>query len=68
MGNAVLQGVVYDPAGDSYVLLNGHVLREKEEAEGVKILKIEADAVTIWRNGETHRLTIQQTGKEKKTE
>jgi len=69
-GSAVLQGILFDPAGDSAAVLNGHVLREKEEWEGIKLLKIEADSVTISKNGETQQLVLEQpeTEKEKKTE
>ena len=68
-GDALLQGIVYDPAGDSYVILNGHVLREKQEWGGIKLLKIEPNGATILKEGETHRLSLQRpTGKEKVTE
>ena len=68
LSNLVLQGIVYDPAGDSYVILNGHVLRENQEKEGIKILKIESSSVTLLSDGESHRLILQRTGNGKETE
>jgi len=70
LGSVVLQGILFDPAGNSTAILNGQVLRENEEWEGIKLLKIEANSVTIWKNGETHQLVLEQleTKKEKKTE
>lgn len=68
LGDVVLQGILFDPAGNSTAILNGQVLRENEEWEGIKLLKIEANSVTIWRNGETHQLILQQLEEEKKTE
>ena len=68
LSSVVLQGLVYDPSGESYVILGGRLLREKEEWEGIRILKIEANAVTIWRDGETHPLTVRKPEEEKQTE
>ncbi len=70
LGSVVLQGILFDPAGNSTAILNGQILRENEEWEGIKLLKIEANSVTIWKNGETHQLVLEQpeTKKEKKTE
>lgn len=65
LGSVSLQGVVYDPSGDSYVILSGRLLRENEEWEGIRILKIEANAVMIWKDGETHRLTVREPEEEK---
>ena len=68
LDHLVLQGVVFDPGGESAAILNGHVLKEKQEWEGIKLLKIEASGVTVWRNGQIERLTLQKTTKENQTE
>ncbi len=68
LSSVSLQGVIYDPSGDSYVILSGQLLRENEEWEGIRILKIEANAVTIWKDGETHQLTVREPEEEKATE
>ena len=67
LNRVALQGVVYDPSGDSYAILSGRVLRENEEWEGIRILKIEADAVTIWKDGETQQLIVREPEEEKDT-
>lgn len=67
LSSVALQGVVYDPSGDSAVILGGQLLRENEEWEGIRILKIEPNAVTIWRDGETHQLIVRETEEEKQT-
>ena len=66
LGSLVLQGVVYDPSGDSTVILNGQLLRENEEWEGIRVLKIESNTVTIWKDGETHELTVREPEEEEK--
>ena len=63
-----LQGIMFDPGSESYAILNGHVVREKEEFAGVKVLKIEPNSVTIWTEGQRRRLTLHQPGEESKTE
>jgi len=68
LGGVFLQGILFDPAGNSTAILNGRVLRENEEWEGIKLLKVENNGVTIWRNGETHRMTLQKSEKESKAE
>lgn len=68
IGSLALEGIVYDPAGESYVILNGHVLKKGQERDGIKILEIGANGATLWKDGETHRLTIQKPGKETEAE
>ncbi len=67
LSSVALQGLVYDPAGESYVILGGQLLREKEEWEGIRILKIEPNTVTVWRDGQTHQLTVREPEEEKDT-
>ncbi|MBI3615491.1 MAG: general secretion pathway protein GspB [Candidatus Omnitrophica bacterium] len=62
-----LQGIVFDPHAESYAVLNGKVVREKEEIDGMKILKIEPDAVVLWVEGQSHRLTLIHSKEEKET-
>jgi len=63
-----LQGIMFDPSSDSYAVLNGHVVREKEELGGMKVLKIEPNSVTIWMDGQRRRLTLHQPGEASETE
>lgn len=59
----ILQGIVFDPKADSYAVINGKVVREKEEIEGVKVLKIEPERVTILVEGKPQLLTLRQFSK-----
>ena len=56
----VLQGIMFDPKGISYAILNGKVVREQEEFEGMKVIKIEPKAATVLSDGQPHRLTLLQ--------
>ncbi len=62
-----LQGIVFDPKSESYAILNGRVVREKEEIDGMKILKIEPEAVTLLIEGQEHRLVLSHPADEKET-
>ncbi|MBI3322656.1 MAG: hypothetical protein HYZ94_03130 [Candidatus Omnitrophica bacterium] len=64
LGNLVLQGIVFDPKRESYAVISGQVVRELEEIEGVRVVKIEPDAVTVEVEGETRRLTVQELEEE----
>ena len=67
LSSMVLQGVVYDPSGESTAIISGQLLRENEEWEGIRILKIEPNTVTIWKDGETHQLNVRESEEEKDT-
>ncbi|GEM_PF-441453 len=42
-----LEGIVYDPGRDSIAIINGLVLKENDTFSNLKLIKIEADKVTI---------------------
>lgn len=60
----ILQGIVFEPNGESYAVINGKILREREEIEGMKVLKIKSDSVTLLVEGQPHRLTLTQATEE----
>ena len=62
-----LQGIMFDPGSESYAILNGHVVREKEEFAGVKVLKIEPNRVTVLVDGQEHSLIVHQPTEETST-
>lgn len=68
LGSLVLQGIVFDPKADSYAVISGQVVREQEELEGAKVVRIEPDGVTVLVDGQSHRLTVQEPEQEKSTE
>lgn len=55
-----LQGIVYDPRAESYAIINGEIVREKEEVQGMKVLKIRPAEVTILAEGQEHLLRLPQ--------
>ena len=65
---SALQGIVYDPAGDSYAILDGQVVRKGEEYNGMRVLKIEPTTVTVWEDGGARVLSVGPEPKEKTTE
>lgn len=47
-----LEGIVYDPKGSSYVVINGEVYREGEEVGGGNLIRILQDRVVLQRIGQ----------------
>lgn len=56
----ILQGIVFDSKADSYAIINGEVVREQDEIEGMKVVSIHPRAVTILADGQNHQLALQQ--------
>jgi len=42
-----LEGIVWDPVGESLVILNGMILKEYEQVNNIKIVSIESKKITI---------------------
>ena len=59
-----LQGIVFDPKAESYAILNGKVVREKEEVDGMEVVRIESDAVTLLVKGHPHRIPLSRPTEE----
>lgn len=56
-----IEGVVFDPAHGSIVMVNGSVLREGEESGNVKVVKVLSDGATFLINGvEAYKPTYQE--------
>ena len=60
VANLMLQGIVFEPQGESYAVINGRIVREGEEVDGVKVLKIAPSAVVIQSEGQQHQLSVRQ--------
>lgn len=58
--NLVLEGIMFDPKAESYAVISGQVVREQDELEGIRVVKIEPDGVTVLVEGQPHRLTVQE--------
>lgn len=61
-----LQGIVFDPKAESYAVLNGKVVREKEEIDGMRVIRIESDAVTLQVEDDIHRIALSHPMEETK--
>ena len=59
-----LQGIVFDHGSDSYAVINGRVVREQDDVDGMKVLKIEPTAVTIQTQGQSIRFNVRQPTEE----
>jgi hypothetical protein len=64
----MLQGIVFDPQGDSYALMNGKIMREQEEINGMRVVRIQPNVVTILAEGQEHRLELHKPQAEKTEE
>lgn len=59
---ATLQGIVYDPAAESYAIINGQVAHEQEVVEGMVVLKIQPTTVTLLVDGRPHEVGLAPDG------
>ena len=59
-GPLKLSGIAIDPDNpkDSYVILNDFILKEGDQLEDTKVLKISEDSVIIERKGRKYKLTM----------
>lgn len=63
-----VQGVIFDPHAESFAVINGRLVKEHEEIDGVKILKIEPTQVTVLVDGQMHQVSVRQPKKEENRE
>jgi len=68
LSHVSLQGIIFDPHAESYAVINGRIVREREEIDGVKILKIEPTTVTILVQGQPHQLILRPPIEETSTQ
>ncbi|MBI3312505.1 MAG: hypothetical protein HYZ88_03155 [Candidatus Omnitrophica bacterium] len=54
----ILQGIVFDPQGDSTAVINGKIVREQEEIIGMRVIRIQPSAVVVLAEGQEHRLEL----------
>lgn len=59
-GAVVVEGILFDAGGKSFVTLNGKILSEGENYRGAIIKKINQDSVELVIDGETRVLKINQ--------
>ncbi|MBI4228022.1 MAG: hypothetical protein HY600_07120 [Candidatus Omnitrophica bacterium] len=54
----VLQGIVYDATGNSYAIVNDHVVHEQDTVDGMIVLRIQPMTVTMLVDGQRRELTV----------
>ncbi len=59
------EGIIFDPAGKSMVVLNGEVMKEGDKLYNVEIVKIGGSSVIIKVNGKAHAISLVEEGGEK---
>jgi len=55
-----LEGIVYDPGGDSIAVINGMVLKENDTIGNIKLIKIESDKVSLLFNQTKHVIRLSE--------
>ncbi|MFX0211382.1 MAG: hypothetical protein ACFFDT_35715, partial [Candidatus Hodarchaeota archaeon] len=57
-----LFGILWDPKGESSVLINDQIMREGESISGFVVQSIERDSVVIYKNGKEYimRLSVEE--------
>ncbi len=55
-----LEGIVWDPNGESVAMINGMILRQGDRIGDLQILKIESDRVVLEADGEERSLLLQE--------
>ncbi len=53
-----LEGIVYDPSGDSIAVINGMVLKENDTIGNIKLIKIETGKVSLLFNQTKHVIRL----------
>ena len=60
-GILLIEGIAYDPNGKSFVTVNGKVISEGEDCEGVIIQKIHRDFVDVLIGSETRSIRLYES-------
>ena len=59
-GELRLEGVIVDPTGSSYAIVNGQIVREGDTLEGFLIKKVEANQVVFEKAGEIFEVVLRR--------
>ncbi len=60
-----LEGIVYEDGGESYAIIGGKVVREKDTVAGYTVYKISKDRVFIVKGETLHELTLPRLSRPK---
>lgn len=59
-----LEGIIWDPRGDSIAIINGAIVKQGEALDDFKILKIEKDQVVLQTEEGNHFLKLEKDSDE----
>ena len=60
MSDIHLEGIIYDPRGVSFAIINGTVLKEFDQIGGFKLIKIEKNEVSVEKNHQIHKIGLKK--------
>ena len=55
-----LEGIIWDPQGESLAVINGEIVREGSQFQNIKVLKVEKERVTVLLNEKEYTVTISE--------
>jgi hypothetical protein len=55
-----LEGIMFDPKGDSIAIVNGEIVRVGDEVNGAVVVRIEPDRVSILKENKTSDLALRR--------
>ncbi len=65
IGDVRLEGIIFDPNGESIAVLNDEILKEGDKAYNVEVLKIDRNSVIIKIHDKTRTINLIKEGGEK---
>ena len=60
--NIILEGVIWDPNGNSLAIINGKLIKEKERVYGMQLLKINKESVIMQKKGNVKVIYLKRKG------
>jgi|GEM_PF-753023 len=60
INDVILEGILYDPSGESVVIMNDLVLKEGGRAGGIEVKKIEEDRVILFFEGKDYTFKLKE--------
>lgn len=59
-GGVYLEGIIYDPAGSSYAVINGEIVKAGEKAGDYQVLRIEPQKIILLKEGQEEALELKK--------
>ena len=59
-GDFTLEGVILDPKGESFAIVNSEIVKEGDQFEGFQLVKVEANRAVFRQDGEDFEVLLRQ--------